>query len=119
MIVPFFFDATVTGSAYLIMLQHFIMPSINSLLLGEGLHFQQDGETPHYHTDMRYLLDVCFPGRWIVRRGSVEYPPRSSDLTPVHFFLCGDLTNAVYTSNPRTLQDLRRETETARAALFH
>jgi hypothetical protein len=47
----------------------------------------------------------------------VEYPPRSPDLTPLDFFLWGALKNAVYTSTPRTLQDLRGEIETACAAV--
>jgi hypothetical protein len=48
---------------------------------------------------------------------NVEYQPRSPDLTPLDFVLCGAIKNAVYTSKPRTLQDLRRETEIACAAV--
>jgi hypothetical protein len=48
---------------------------------------------------------------------NVEYPPRSSDLTLLDFFLWVAVQNVVYTSNPRTLQDLRREIETACAAV--
>jgi hypothetical protein len=94
-------------------LQEDIIPSISSLFLKKGLHFKQDAAPPHYHTDVRSLLDVRFPGRWIGRRGSVEYPPRSPALIPLDYFLWGALYNAVYTSKPRTLQDLRCETETA------
>jgi hypothetical protein len=47
----------------------------------------------------------------------VEYPPRSPDLTPLDFFLWGAPNNAVYTSTPLTLQDLRRETEIACAVV--
>jgi hypothetical protein len=42
--------------------------------------------------------------------------PRSPDLTPLDFFLLDALRSAVYSSKPRTLQDLRRETEIACAA---
>jgi hypothetical protein len=38
-------------------------------------------------------------------------------LTPLDSFLLGALKNAVYVTKPRTLQDLRRETEIARAAV--
>jgi hypothetical protein len=48
---------------------------------------------------------------------NVEYPPRSPNLTPLDFFLWGTIKNAVYTSKPRTPQDLRREIEIACAAV--
>jgi hypothetical protein len=47
----------------------------------------------------------------------VAYQPISLDLTPVYLFVSCALKNVVYTSKPRALQDLRRETETARAAI--
>jgi hypothetical protein len=48
---------------------------------------------------------------------NVEYPLRSPDLTPSFFFLWSTLNNAVYTSKPHTLQDLRHETEIPCAAI--
>jgi hypothetical protein len=51
---------------------------------------------------------------------NVDYPPRSPDLTPLDFFLWGAVKNAVYTvytSKPSTLPDVRREIETACAAV--
>lgn len=32
-------------------------------------------------------LDLTFPNRWIGRLGPSPWPPRSPDLTPLHFFL--------------------------------
>jgi hypothetical protein len=48
---------------------------------------------------------------------NVEYPPRSPDLTPLYLSLWAALKNAVYISNPRSLQDLRREIENTCAAV--
>jgi hypothetical protein len=62
--------------------------------------------------EQRKLILKCY---WKIE--NVEYPPRSPDLTPLDFFLWAALNNAVYTSTPRTLQDLRRETETACSAV--
>jgi len=73
------------------------------------LHFQQDGAPSHEYIDVRNFLHVRFPGRWIGRRG------RTPDLTP--FFLWGAVKNAVCTSKPRTLQDMRREIKIACAAV--
>jgi hypothetical protein len=40
---------------------------------------QQGGTPPHYHRDVRAYLDDTLPGRWIGRRGAIEYPPWSPD----------------------------------------
>ena len=40
------------------------------------------------HRIMKCLhLDAAFPDTWIGRRGAIEYPARSPDLTPMDFFL--------------------------------
>jgi hypothetical protein len=48
---------------------------------------------------------------------SVEYPPLSPDLTPLYFYLRGDLNNTVCTRKPRTLQDLKYKNEIASVAI--
>ncbi|GFS72586.1 uncharacterized protein NPIL_493121 [Nephila pilipes] len=84
---PFFFDATVTGPVYLNLLQQSVISSTREDFEQEEIYFQQDGAPPHYHRDVRSFLDGILPNRWIGRRGFVEYPPRSPDLTPLDFFL--------------------------------
>jgi hypothetical protein len=90
------------------------MTDIQSLWRNEFGTPLKDGTPPHYHTDVRIVLDVGFPGRWMERKLNVEYPPRSPDLTPLHFLLWGALKTVVYISE---LQDLRCEIETACAAV--
>lgn len=51
-----------------------------------ALWFQQDGAPPHYSVAVRNYLNNTFPERWIGRRGTIEWPPRSPDLTPLDFF---------------------------------
>ncbi|PNF23512.1 hypothetical protein B7P43_G05612 [Cryptotermes secundus] len=80
LIGPFFFEGTVTGQVYLDMLQTSIFP-----LEMRDFYLQQDGAPPHYHRDVRAYLDDTLPGRWVGRRGAIEYPPRSPDLTPLDF----------------------------------
>ncbi|KAE9529977.1 hypothetical protein AGLY_011439 [Aphis glycines] len=41
-------------------------------------------------------LDSEYPGKWIGRRGPIEWPPRSPDLTPIDYFLWGHLKTVVY-----------------------
>lgn len=55
-------------------------------LVHERIWFQQDGAPVRYAADVRFLSEK-FPYRWIDRRGLVEWPPRSPDLTPLNFYL--------------------------------
>nr|CAI5831966.1 unnamed protein product [Callosobruchus analis] len=55
-----------------------------------------DGATQHYHRDVRAYLDQNLSGQWIGRRGPIEFPPRSPDLTPLDFFLWGTVKDEVY-----------------------
>ena len=56
-------------------------------------------------------LDHHFPRRWLGRRGPIEWPARSPDLTPPDFSLWGVIKDLVYAKKPRTLQDLRHTIE--------
>jgi hypothetical protein len=59
MLGSFFFQTTITGSAYLIILED----CINILFFNKEYYFQHDGIPLHENTVMRYFLDVHFPGR--------------------------------------------------------
>ena len=59
----------------------------------------------------RAHLDAAFPNTWIGRRGAIEYPARSPDLTPMDFFLWGYLKDKVYRTKPRTIDALKMEIE--------
>ena len=71
------------------------------------LYFQQDGAPAHYVVSVRKWLDEHFPDRWIGRRGFVEWPARSPDLTPLDFFFWGVLKNQMFSDKPKTLNDLK------------
>ena len=104
---PFFFESTVTDDSYLKMSQEKVWSVISQ---GEDigeLYFQQDGAPPHYATIVHNWLNDNFPNRWIGRRGPVEWPPRSPDLSPPDFFLRGVLKNAVCARKPRTVGQLK------------
>ena len=59
----------------------------------------------------RLHIDTAFPDTWIGRRGAIEYPARSPDLTPMDFFLWGYLKDKVYRTKPRTIESLKMEIE--------
>ena len=81
------------------------------------LWFQQDGAPAHYDRQVRQWLDQKFPGRWLGRRGPIEWPPRSCDLTPCDFFLWGVIKERVYATKPRDLEDLKDRITNALRAL--
>ena len=52
-------------------------------------------------------MNEKFPGKWIGRRGPIEWAPRSPDLTPLYFFLWGYLKQKVYKTPEKDLAELR------------
>lgn len=100
---PYFFDGSVTAAAYLHVLETVVWPHARY----KRLTFQHDGAPAHYAASVRTWLDRKFPQRWIGRRGPMEWPPRSPDLTVCDYFLWGYLKEQVYRTNPTSLGDLR------------
>lgn len=104
---PVFFDGTVDGANYLKMLRDVVVPQLRTRANFTELFFQQDGAPPHYALAVRDYLDQTFPQRWFGRRGSIEWPPRSPDLTPMDFFFWGIVKKRVYERNPHTVDELK------------
>lgn len=110
---PFFIYNTLTAPQYLMLLQDLVFPSI---LNADGIfpsYFQHDGAPPHYGIGVREWLGEQLPGKWIGRRGPVEWPPRSPDLTPLDFYLWGHLKQIVYAESIRDLRHLEERIQHA------
>jgi hypothetical protein len=60
----------------------------------------------HFDVDVRDHVDITFPNRWMGRGGPVHWPPRSPDLTPLDFFLCGNIKSLVYETPMETREEL-------------
>lgn len=56
-------------------------------------------------------MNEVFFERWIGRRGTIEWPARSPDITPLDYFLWGHLKNVVYKTKPHDLEDLKQRIE--------
>jgi hypothetical protein len=52
-------------------------------------------------------LNQTFSQRWFGRRGSIEWPPRSPELTPMDFIFWGVVKNKVGERNPHTVDELK------------
>ena len=48
-----------------------------------------------------------FPDRWIGCDGSIPWPPRPPDITPLNFFLWGYIKDIVYRTTVRYINDLQ------------
>ena len=93
---PFFFDGNLNADKYFMMLQEENFPS----LLYKGgnfpIYFQQDGAPSPFGIHVRQWFVQQFSGSWIGRRVPVKWPPRSSDLCLLDFYLWGYLKAIVY-----------------------
>ena len=65
--------------------------------------FHQDGASPHCALEVRRTLDKTCPARWIGRGDPIAWPTRSSDMTPLDFFLW----SYVYSTRVIDLDDLK------------
>ncbi|GFW01899.1 DUF4817 domain-containing protein [Trichonephila clavipes] len=108
---PYFFkndeghNVTVNGDRYRAMITNFFIPELNNHDVQE-LWFQQDGATCHTARATIDLLKDTFGDRLISGFGSVNWPPRSCDLTPLDYFLWGYVKSLVYADKPQTLDHL-------------
>lgn len=112
---PFFIEGTLNSVNYLDLLQNYIIPNLTALypngenpnIPADSIWFQQDGAPPHYSRIVRDYLNNIFPNRWIGRRGVIEWPARSPDLTPLDFYLWGYLKSKVYFNKPENIEQLK------------
>jgi len=68
--------------------------------------FLHDEAPPHFSLRVRNHLNRHYPERWIGRGSSVSWSPRSSDLTPLDFYLWGYLKNVVYQTPVNNEEDM-------------
>ncbi|EFN89569.1 hypothetical protein EAI_06449, partial [Harpegnathos saltator] len=66
----------------------------------------QHGDPAHFSLQARNTLSDVFTDRWIGRRGTIECPSRSADLTPLDFFYWGYLKTKVYETRSENLEEL-------------
>ncbi|KAJ4431048.1 hypothetical protein ANN_19641 [Periplaneta americana] len=72
--------------------------------------YKPDGAPPHFGVGVRDFLHQQFY-KWIGRRGTTVWPPRSCDLTSCDLSLWGILNNNAFTQKPQNIHQLRQMTE--------
>jgi hypothetical protein len=68
--------------------------------------FQHDGTPADCTNVVLGYWDEIFGNRWIGRGVPIIWPPRSPDLTPLDFCLCGYMQSLVYETPVETQHDL-------------
>ncbi|GFV04254.1 uncharacterized protein TNCV_918751 [Trichonephila clavipes] len=99
-------QSMVISPPYRAMITNFFITELNNHDVQE-LWFQQDGATCHTARATIDLLKDTFGHRLISRFGPVNWQPRSSDLTPLDYFLWGYVKSLVYADKPQTLDHLK------------
>lgn len=108
---PVFIEGSLTGGNYLHMLQGVIEDLLDDVPLSLTGHYyyQHDGAPPHYSRLVRDYLNTRYGDMWIGRGGPVPWPARSPDLTPLDFYLWGEVKRLVYVEEAQSYDDLRNK----------
>ena len=69
------------------------------------VYARRDDAPPHFSNLVRQHLSNTFGIQWIGRGGPISWPPRSPDMTPLDFFLWGNLKR-LYSTPVHTREDL-------------
>lgn len=112
-----FFEGTVTGPVYPNMFQTSSVPAICQLYGNEEFYDQQAWAPWHYHQEVRSYVNTTFPDCWMGQKGSTEYSSHSQDENQIDFHWWGYMKDAVYCTQPSTLEELQEETEGLCAAI--
>ena len=78
LIGPFILEGRLTGEAYLRFLQEELPQRLEDVPLNKRglIYFQREGAPPHFLYVVRNFLNNRFPGRWIGRGGTHNWPAR-------------------------------------------
>ena len=98
LIGPFILEERMTGRNYLRFLEDSFVELLEDVPLATRttMYFQHDGAPPHSTIRVREHLTNMYPNRWIGRGSTINWPPRSPDLTPLDFCLWGWMKSLVY-----------------------
>lgn len=108
LIGPIIIEDRLNAERYLHLLQEQLPELLEDLPLNitTQMWFQQDGAPPHFSRIVTKYLNETFPERWIGRGGPINWPARSPDLSPLDYFLWGQIKSLVYADKSVNRQQL-------------
>jgi len=94
----FILEDRMTGQNYLDFLQNELPKQLEDVPLATRftMYFQHDGAPSQYTRHVMLHLKDTFPNRWIGCGSTINWPPRSPDLTQLNFCLWGLTKSEVY-----------------------
>jgi len=97
-------DVHMTGQNYLDFLQNELPNQLEDVPLATriAMYFQHDGAPSHYTRHVMQHLNDTYPNRWIGRGSTINWPPRSPNLTLLDFCLWGLIKSEVYSKKVDT-----------------
>lgn len=109
LIGPYFLPARLNGINYRQFLEHTLPNLLDDvpIFTRHRMWFMHDGAPAHFSLLAREFLNQHYSNRWIGRRGTQSWPPRSPDLNSLDFFLWGHLKTLVYSIPINTEEELR------------
>jgi hypothetical protein len=92
LIGPVIIEDRITGQNYLEFLQDELPEQLEDFPLATriAMYF------PHYTQLVIQYLNPTFPNRWVGRGSTINWPPRSLELTPLDLCLWGWMKSEVY-----------------------
>lgn len=104
---PIFMERNLNRQSYLNLLQEDIFPMLAADEELDQITFQMDGAPCHNSAEVGEVLNNNFAGV-IGPNGTVFWPPRSPDLTPMDYFVWGTLKDMVYESRCECIEELKQ-----------
>lgn len=112
---PYFIEGRLDGQSYLNILRSVVNDMLEDVpvIYLQNLFYQHDGAPAHYQTQVREFLNNHFGSNWLGRGGPVPWPARSPDLTPLNFYLWGEVKQLVYATEYSDRNELKARIITA------
>lgn len=106
---PYFIEGRLDSVTYLNILNSVVNDMLDDvpLIYHRNLFYQHDGAPAHYQRQVREYLNDQFGDRWIGRGGPVPWPARSPDLTPLDYYLWGEVKRLVYATEYSNRDELK------------
>lgn len=116
---PYFYEGTLTADRYLEFLRETLPELLEDIPLRarNNIIYQHDGAPPHNRRDVSDFLNNHY-NIWMGNKanrdmGQIVCPARSADLTPLDFWLWGQIKNDVYSVRINTPEELRQQINAA------
>jgi len=108
LIGPVILDDRMIRQNYLDFLQNELPKQLEDVLLATriAMYFQHDRAPSHHTRHVMQHLNYTFPNRWIGRGSTINWPPRSPDLTILDFCLWSLMKSEVYRKKVDTQDEL-------------